>query len=202
MKNLFIVFEGIDGSGKSTQCDLFYQYLGREKIPSVKLFEPTNGETGRRIRKILSSPEMPDSLSLIDLFINDREEDNRLNIGPALERGETVVMDRYYYSNAAYQGDGRVSSTEIIRMNREKKFPKPDRVYFIDIPVDLAIERINIRRNTREKEVFERHDFLEKVRNNFLDIRDDTFKIIDGSGSIEEINKMIIEDFSKLYSGA
>jgi len=199
MKPLFIVFEGIDGSGKSTQCDLFHKYLIKEGVRALKLFEPTKGEKGRKIRELLGSENMPETETMLRLFIEDRREDVRDNVLPALKDGRVVVMDRYYFSNAAYQGEKTgPTAGEILQMNLNENFPAPDRVYFIDIPVETALKRIDLRNSGGNSEVFEQKDFLEKVRENFLTIEDKSFLRIDGSLNIEEIQKIIIDDYKTL----
>ncbi len=199
MSSPFIVFEGIDGSGKSTQCGLLCDYLMEEGVAVQKLFEPTDGVFGREIRKLLSQNTMPDKKHILNLFIKDRREDVTKNILPALERGETIVMDRYFYSNAAYQGE-RTGTTadEILAMNMNEGFPKPHRVYFIDVPVEIALKRITLRNPHNRRDIFEREDFLKKTRENFLAIADHSFMTIDGTKSEEEIHRLVLEDFAKL----
>lgn len=84
----FIVFEGIDGSGKSTLSSMTHEYLINSGVDSIKLFEPTSGKYGSEIRKLLSSATMPDTEKMIDLFILDRETDVAENIIPALGSGK------------------------------------------------------------------------------------------------------------------
>jgi dTMP kinase len=104
MKNLFIVFEGIDGSGKSTQCDMLYEYIAGRGVNVKKLAEPTSGKWGTELRAMLKSSAPPPVETQIEMFIKDRIDDSEQNILPSLKSGATVVMDRYFYSNAAYQG--------------------------------------------------------------------------------------------------
>ena len=195
MKSKFIVFEGIDGSGKTTQSSLLYNYIASENIPVRKLAEPTAGEYGRKIRKMLQG-ETPVSVEeQIRLFIEDRQEDLDLNIKPCMEQGITIVMDRYFYSNAAYQGSSSISSSEIIRQNIARGFPIPDRVYYIDIDPAEAMRRITARNGSGKTELFEKKSFLEGVRKNFLEMSDSCFLKIDGSLSQEEIFQIIKKDY-------
>jgi dTMP kinase len=194
MKPLFIVFEGIDGSGKSTQAELFYYKLNSLGLKSVKLFEPTNGPFGIEIRSHLKNKIMPSPEFMLDLFIKDREFDSATNIQPALKNGFNVVMDRYYHSNAAYQGAMGLDPEFIIQENISKKFPKPDRVYFIDIPVKTALARIK-NRNSDLDEIFEKEKFLLKVLDNYLDLIDDSFAVINGNNDVEYIAEEIYRDF-------
>lgn len=194
---LFIVFEGIDGSGKSTQCDLLFDHVRYSGLPAVRLAEPTGGDWGRKVRVMLAKNEMAPAEEQMRLFLMDRKEDAEKNIAPALDGGKTIIMDRYYFSNAAYQGAAGIDPERIIAENRAMRFPEPDRVYFIDIPPDVAIRRVSGRSGKRE-EVFEKEAFLKKVRDIFLSIADDRFLIIDGTKGIAEISAVISNDFASL----
>jgi dTMP kinase len=194
---LFIVFEGIDGSGKSTQCNLLYRYLQSRGSPAVCLAEPTDGEWGKRIRAMLKEPDMAPAEEQLRLFLLDRQDDAERNIAPALKADRTVIMDRYYYSNAAYQGAAGIPPERIIAENRGMGFPEPDRIYFIDIPAETAIRRV-AERTGKGKEIFEKEPFLRKVRDIFLSFSDDRFMVVDGSQGIGEIFEIIKNDFEKL----
>lgn len=200
MNNKFIVFEGIDGSGKSTQCSLLYDFIRSENIPTRHLAEPTSGESGQKIRKILQAGIPVPVEEQIRLFIEDRRHDYETNIRPCMNAGITIVMDRYFYSNAAYQGSASFTPSEIIRRNIENGFPLPDRVYYIDLSPDTAMKRITERNGSGKTELFEKHSFLEKVRENFLTMADERFLIVDGSLSPEKIFKIVKEDFLSLSS--
>ncbi len=197
---LFIVFEGIDGSGKSTQCDLLFKHAVSLGLPAIRLAEPTDGQWGRKIRAMLREKEMAPAEEQMRLFILDRQEDAEKNIIPALKENRIIVMDRYYYSNAAYQGAAGMAPEAIIAENRKMRFPEPDRVYFVDIPPESAMKRVTVR-SGGNKEVFEKESFLLKVRENFLSIADERFLVLDGTKSIEEIFEEIKNDFNKLTSG-
>ncbi len=194
---LFIVFEGIDGSGKSTQCDLLFRHAVSLGLPAVKLVEPTDGEWGRKIRAMLREKEMAPAEEQMRLFILDRQEDAEKNIIPALNENRIIIMDRYYFSNAAYQGAAGMASEAIIAENRKMKFPEPDRIYFVDLPPDRAMERVTVR-SGGDNEIFEKESFLQKVRDNFFSIADERFLVLDGTISVEEIFEEIKRDFNKL----
>ena len=200
MDPLFIVFEGIDGSGKSTQAELFFKKLIASGRKSVKLFEPTNGTTGIEIRSHLKKKEMPSPEFMLDLFIKDREYDLQENIQPAFDNGYIVVMDRYYHSNAAYQGAMGLDPEFILQENLSKKFPVPDRVYFIDIPVKTAVARIK-KRNSDSEEIFEKEKFLLKVLDNYLDLIDDSFTVINGNNDADIVAEEIFSDFLNRFPG-
>ena len=194
---LFIVFEGIDGSGKSTQCDLLFRHAVSLGLPAVRLVEPTDGRWSRKIRAMLREKEMAPAEEQMRLFILDRREDAEQHIIPALKKNRIIIMDRYYFSNAAYQGAAGMSPEGIIAENRKMNFPEPDRVYFVDLPPDRAMERVTAR-SDGDREVFEKEHFLQKVRENFLSIADERFLVIDGTGSVDQIFDEIKNDFDKL----
>lgn len=191
----FILFEGIDGSGKSTQCEMLYQYVLEKKLNCIKLSEPTTGEWGLKIRKMLSMDPPPPVEEQIDMFIKDRIEDVSKNIIPALSEGKIVIMDRYFYSNAAYQGSMKMPPEKIIQKNMELNFPVPDRVYFLDIDPESAIDRIKKRNTPSEMEIFEKLAFQKQVRKNFLSIINSKFMVINGENTKEKIFTSIVNDF-------
>ena len=194
----FVVFEGIDGSGKSTQCSLLYDFIKSKNIQAQLLYEPTSGKYGQMIRKFLQDKNPISVEEQIRLFIEDRREDYMLNIKPAIENGITIVMDRYFYSNAAYQGFSKISPQEIIKQNLDQGFPIPDRVYYIDIDPQEAMKRITARSGSGKTELFEKRTFLEGVRENFLSMIDKHFLKVDGSLTEDEIFGIIKEDYLRL----
>jgi dTMP kinase len=198
LKNKFIVFEGIDGSGKSTQSSLLHDFIKSKNIPVQLLYEPTNGEYGQKIRKFLQDKTPISVEEQIHLFIEDRREDYRLNIKPCIENGITIVMDRYFYSNAAYQGSDKISPHEIIKQNLNHGFPIPGRVYYIDIEPKEAMKRIAARSGSGKTELFEKKTFLEGVRKNFLSMIDQHFLKIDGNLPVDEIFNIIKDDYLNL----
>ena len=194
---LFIVFEGIDGSGKSTQAEMLHALLKSRGIDAVRLAEPTGGKWGMEIRKMLRGDIVLSGEEQLEYFIKDREDDIQRNIIPAMRKKITIIMDRYYYSNAAYQGAAGLSPEHIIRENKKRGFPEPDRVYLIDIDPETALRRIDSR--TRGgREIFEKRVFLERVREIYRSLADEKFFLLDGSGSPEGIFSIIRKDFEKI----
>ena len=199
-KNFFIVFEGIDGSGKSTQAKLLFDYLKKHNYDAVFFSEPSSGEYGQLIRKELASQKELDANYILNLFIKDRQDDVNNNILPSLNEGKIVILDRYYYSNAAYQGAMNLDTETILQQNIMQNFPKPDRVYLIDISVKTAMERINARLSD-SKEIFEKFPFLEKVKANYSKLIDESFLVVNAERSIEDIHREIVEDFLGVRAG-
>ena len=103
----FIVFEGIDGAGKTTQIKLLQKALGERGIECVTTAEPTDMPSGKKIREALSGRVKVTCAQMADMFASDRvihNKDKEHGIDATLETGKTVISDRYYYSSLAYQG--------------------------------------------------------------------------------------------------
>ncbi|HNX59616.1 MAG TPA: dTMP kinase, partial [Spirochaetota bacterium] len=162
---LFIVFEGIDGSGKTTVSNMTVEFLKNYGIDVEHFAEPSQGVTGRKIRNLLKSPIAPDPDVMLGLFLEDREEDVSLRITPSLESGKTVILDRYYFSNAAYQGASGLSYKRILKANTDRKFPRPDRVYLLDLHPSESLLRVETRNEEDggPREMFEKESFLSEV---------------------------------------
>lgn len=203
-KPLFVVFEGIDGSGKSTACAETERVLLERNEPCLRLAEPTKGVHGAKIRSLLSQPLKPDPDVMLELFVKDREEDVACNIGPALNEGRIVLIDRYFYSNAAYQGASGIPYTRILKVNARYGFPVPDRVYLFDIDPAAALARVNSRNDQSgtESDAFEKEPFLRDVRELYLKMADERFVVIDASAPREKILSLVIDDLERNFSNA
>ena len=192
----FFLFEGLDGSGKSTQVNLLKNFLDSLGWPCQKLREPTNGQWGQKIQNILQQKEPSSKEKLLEYFILDRAEDVRQNIIPCLEQKKIIIMDRYYYSNAAYQGAMGFSPQLILKKNREQEFPEPDKIYYLDLDPKIALSRISVRnkQSQQKRDIFEKELFLGKVREIYLSLRNDRFITIDALRSEEDIFALIKKD--------
>lgn len=197
---LFILFEGIDGSGKSTLSELIYQHYKNMGVSAVKLMEPTDGVWGRRIREMLNGTEVPSPEEQLELFLCDREDDMRRNILPSLEGKKMIIMDRYYYSTAAYQGAMGLSPEYVLNENVKRGFPKPDRVYLIDIEPEKSLKRIAGRQAGDNGDLFEKRRFLEQVRHIYLAIADESFCILNGDAGIDELSQKIRSDIESHFT--
>ena len=135
---MFIVFDGIDGSGKSTVLDIIYEKLcmSGEKVSKFK--EPSTGPYGLQFRRIAGGTINPNFAN--SMLIKDRLWDVKNNIYPALQRGEIVLLDRYYYSHV-YQATNIKTALPVIEYNR-KKFPRPDMTLLFDVSPFEARRRI------------------------------------------------------------
>jgi dTMP kinase len=188
-----IVFEGIDGSGKTSLSRMFHAHLLSGGAAAIWLREPTDSPLGQKIRRLAQDKESIAIQEELDLFIEDRRWDVEANILPALRAGTTVIMDRYYYSNACYQGARGLDMEDILRANREFA-PEPDTVFIIDVGVERALARID-RARAGVAKLFEKKDFLEKVRARYLALRGSNLVLIDGNPGLEQVMSDILRKY-------
>ncbi len=195
MKNSgkFIVFEGIDGSGKSTQMKLLAKKLEEKGVKTRLTLEPTYGLVGGTLHEILSGKIKADPKVTAALFVADRldhltnENDGVLK---SLENGETVICDRYYFSSYAYQST-EVPSEWVVEANKLcADTLRPDVTIFIDISPQVAMERILANRDTVE--IYETEEKLTKIRDSYFAAFEkmkttENVKIINGERTVEEI---------------
>ncbi len=168
MESMFVVLEGIDGSGKTTLSENLIHSLNKIETKAVRFSEPTHFETGLFIRNFLKGEITLSPKEQIDAFLNDRELSVSNNILPSLKSNLIVVLDRYYYSTSAYQASEDYSALDILNINLNRNFPKPDLLFFIDLKPNNAFERISKRGTT--KEVFESIEQLTKIYTNFKNV--------------------------------
>ncbi len=193
---MFISFEGIDGCGKSTQVNLLVKYLTERDIPYIKVREPGGTHLGEMIRGILMNQEMCARSELL-LFLASRAQLVESVIKPALKNGKIVIADRFAHSSVAYQGCGRELGPEIVKILNDFATDEtyPNIVFYIDIPVDVAMERMKNQRKDRIEK--EGKEFWERIRNCYLEMSksNEKFVIIDGTKTIDEIHEEIIRVF-------
>jgi dTMP kinase len=187
-KGVLIVFEGIDGSGKSTQAEILMNRLQKEDIDVVYFREPSKGKWGRKIKKKALHPDSITPEEELGLFLKDRRENVEKNLKPALKKKKVAILDRYYYSTIAYQGAKGIDEKLITRMN-EEFVVQPDLVFIFDIDPQKGLERIESRK--KKDRLFEREDYLVKVREIFRSFKGEKFVHIDALKSKEEISKEI-----------
>lgn len=188
---MFIVFEGIDGTGKSTQVKLLKAALERAGHVVTTSFEPTNGTYGAMLRSSATRPEGRYSLEEeLQLFLKDRAEHVNDLINPSLERGEIVILDRYYHSTMAYQG-ARGMDPAVIRAQNEVFATKPDLVFVLSLPVEVSLQRIGVRDG--EGDAFEKRENLEKCADIFMSLEDDNVLFIDAERAPELVHEEVFE---------
>lgn len=188
-KGVLIVFEGIDGSGKSTQAKILKRRLKKKGFDAVLFREPSKGRWGRKIRE---KALLPDSLTPEEelwLFLRDRKDNVSRVVKPALKQKKIVILDRYYFSTMAYQG-ARGIDVERIRRTNERFAPRPDLVFILDVDPKSGLERIEGRK--KKYRLFEREDYLQKVRKIFLGLKGRKFIHLDGQKPIEETSREIL----------
>jgi dTMP kinase len=178
-----VAFEGIDGAGKTTQAHRLVEAVRAAGLPALYTREPTDGPWGQKIRRSAESERMSMEDEL-HAFVEDRREHVRDLLRPALDSGVLVVLDRYYFSNAAYQGARGADPAEIIRSN-EAFSPVPDLLVFVDTPVPVAMERIRARGIAVT--AFERAEALERSAQIFRSIARPYILRLDGRRSIDEL---------------
>ena len=192
--NRFIVLEGLDGAGKSTQLRLLADYL-REKGEDVYVdVEPTTKETGKLIRRVLSG-ELPSSpWATAALFLADRVNQcaaPETGLRARLARGQTVLLDRYYYSTFAYQGYETDLDWTVDIHYRCPELLRPDLVLFLTMPVKKCMERILEHRGTAT-EIYETEERLQKVSDQFDEVfarlmDRENVVYIDADGTVDEV---------------
>ncbi|MEM4221819.1 MAG: dTMP kinase [archaeon] len=191
---MFIVFEGLDGSGQSTQAELLYEYLISRGKKVLLTKEPTNTIFGGIAKSCLKKELNLSPMTLQLLFATDRSHHLEKEILPALETGKIVISDRYFFSSIAY-GSLDVEMDFLMKIN--SKFKVPDLIFFLDVPPKVCIKRISNSRNGFE--LFEEEKKLEKVRENYLKIWSkfkNVFKI-DGTKEKEKVFEEIREIIDK-----
>jgi dTMP kinase len=161
---LLVAVEGIDGAGKTTVAATLAQWCGERGLLCALSKEPTSLQWGQKLRESAASGRLNLTQEL-DLFHKDREQHATDSIRPALEEGAIMILDRYYWSTAAYQGARGANVDEVIQFN-ESTFPQPDIVLLLDLPVHVGQERIRSRGDKPNE--FEDSKALEKARTIFL----------------------------------
>lgn len=182
MRGLLIAVEGIDGAGKTTIANHLCDFLSKKGYKCVVLKEPSESIYGKMIKSLKSRP---DPETEMELFLKDREMDVKDRILPALEEGKIVIMDRYYYSNIAYQSARGLNADRIRELN-ERIAPKPDLVILLDLSPSKALERI---KNREKLSIFEEKDYLENVRQKFREIADERTVIINAERDLEFVKR-------------
>jgi len=190
-KGVFIVFEGIDGSGKSSCIDSVVSALGKNVI---RTSEPTDGEIGTLIRSLHDITPETEAL----LFTADRAH-HTAEIKKWLDDGKTVICDRYYASTLAYQSSklsGHSADIGWLKAMNDKITIEPDITFLFDIDPKKGMERVESRGS---KSRFERLGYLEEVRANYLMIaKERGFEIIDASRPKDDVFGDVMQRISKL----
>jgi dTMP kinase len=204
MNGKFIVFEGIDGSGKSTQIKQVSKQLKTFGYSVYSTFEPTDGPIGSLIRQMLSGKLATDQRTIASLFAADRT-DHLVNIENGIrhkvDQGVVVLCDRYYFSSYAYHAQ-YIDMEWVIHANSlNAEILRPDVTIFIDVDPKICFERI---KNSRSSfEMYEKIDIMKKVRINYFKAFKalkglETIAVIDGNSTMEVVENTILNEVKKI----
>lgn len=177
----FIVFEGLDGSGKTTQAKLLAGALRKRGIDVIETEEPTRGPIGIVIREILAGRTECDERALAALFAADRVDHlhsaSRGIYKPAID-GKTIVSDRYYFSSYAYNS-AHLPIDYVIGINSIcAELMRPDVNVFLDLPPEKCINRL--KKNRKHLDTYENIEYLRNVRNRYFE----AFKLTEGKEKV------------------
>lgn len=189
-RGLLIAFEGIDGTGKSTQLPLLADWLRGQGCAVVETREPTDGPYGREIRALYRDRSRVSRERELELFVLDRRQHVTECILPALEQGRIVLTDRYYFSTAAYQGAGGSDPNAIFAANAFA--PEPDLVLLLTLPVGEGVARIRDLRGETLND-FEQQEQLEKVAALFASFPHDCIVRIQAARPVAAVQAAIRE---------
>lgn len=203
---MFITFEGIEGSGKSTQINLLHKALEKVHFDVEITREPGWGAIGNLIRKIiLENPDLDlEPLAELSLFCADRAQHVKDFIRPMLNQGKIVLCDRFYDSTIAYQGFGRELNPEFVKQTAINSALGlcPNTTFLFDISVNTALSRI-VERPGRNRIDDESFDFHSRVKSAYLEIARNSSNrvhLISGEEDIEAVHEQIKEILSKNYT--
>lgn len=206
MLGKFIVFEGIDGSGTSTQSELLKDFLLDNNINAVTTCEPSSGPIGNMIREgfkkrlsFVNDEKLFDE-QMAYLFAADRHDHIHNEVDGIYylnKKGITTISTRYFFSSLVYHVNNEEEYNFVKKLN--EKFPLPDLTIYIDNPVEISLQRISLRAH---RDAYENKEKLEKVKLNYKKVFEEYNKnllIIDGSKSIDEIHNEIKREVVNLY---
>lgn len=208
MKNsLLITFEGLDGAGKTTQINLFQQYLQQLHLPYVYLREPGGTVLGEEIRTLLKSTRADlkiNDLAELLLFSAARAEIIAEKIKPALAAGKIVIMDRFIDSTLAYQGGGRGLDADLVNSLCRNILGDLviDRTYYLDLPRAVAVQRLQQTGKAAEDrlDLIADEEFWRRVRSVYLHLQkqETRYLLLDATAAVPTVQAQIKADFSQL----
>lgn len=198
-RSKFIVFEGLDGTGKTTQLRLLAELLRNRGETVHTDAEPTKGPAGLLLRKMLAGETPADEWANAALFFADRVHHNtdpENGIKARLARGETVLSDRYYYSTFAYQGVNTDLDWVMSMHYGCPQIAQPDLVLFLTMPPEKCVARIKARRGRRPLEIYETQEQLAKIAARFQRVFEriadrENVVFIDADGSVDEVGARV-----------
>lgn len=214
MNGFLVVIEGAEAVGKSSMVEHFVGEMIRdfnyESVPHftnklhdkfssiTRTFEPSNSEIGKNIRKVLKGEVKVSNAELKKMFIDDRDIHMK-EVEKFLKDGSLVIMDRYFYSNAAYQAHSKEECDEILKENR-KRFREPDLLIYLEVDHEISKHRINqrLKQTKSQKEIFDDEESLKRVTDNYnYIIPESALRFDTAQYSSEEIANKISEEILK-----
>jgi len=175
--------------------------LNQRHIPAEFTFEPSDLPVGELLREVLNGDLEVDAYTHALLFAADREEHLRIQIGPMLDKGITVICDRYVYASMAYQGAKGISPNTIWDLNSSMPhFREPDLLLLLDVDPERSLERTTDRAS---KDIFETVPYLKKVRENYLAlVKDHDITIIDAGNQFETVVSEVLDKIIERLSSS
>lgn len=204
MKGCFITLEGPEGAGKSTQAKRIKEFLHRREVPSLLTREPGGTAIGDRIRSLLLDPSVEEMRIQTEvlLYAASRAQLVEQVIRPTLEKGWTVLCDRYVDSSVVYQAFGAGGSLEeVIRINQMATGGLlPDRTYLLDLPVEEGARRLENRGKSKDRIELKGQAYHQRVREGFrhlAGLHPERFCIIDATLSADQVFERIATDLEE-----
>lgn len=199
--NNFIVLEGLDGAGTTTQLKKLKFELEQIGFETYMTNEPTSNPIGKLVRSVLSGDFKTTPLALATLYSADREDhinNPKYGIIKQIKENKIVISDRYFYSSLAYQGVN-CDFNKVVELNKD--FPNPQILIYIETPVEVCLSRIDSR--GEKKEIFEKRDFLYKVNDNYNKVIENlpsniNLIKIDGTLKIEDITNIMVKKVKEI----
>jgi len=199
---LFVTFEGVEGSGKTTQARLLLEHLKGRGVPAVLSREPGGTPIGEKLRAVLLDTGQAGMLATTELFLYlaSRAEHVARVVRPGLERGQVVISDRYTDASVAYQGGGRGLGWEVVEpLNRlAVSGVKPDITFLLDLDPELGLARLAGAKDRAPRDRIEREavEFHRRVRAAYLEAAErepERFVVLDGRRDTAEIARLVAQ---------
>jgi dTMP kinase len=204
-KSLFVTFEGVEGSGKTTQINMLHAHLLRKKVDVVATQEPGGTRIGEEIRRILLNPAHKEMHPMTEtiLYAADRSQHFYEVIKPALDAGKVVICDRYIDSTLAYQGVARRIGMEGVQNLNEWITDNlyPDITFLLDIPYRVGLKRLQERKrglDRMEGEVQAFHEQVQEAYKTLAKFFPQRFFILNGVDKPENIHHVVMQEVTQL----